>query len=196
MNKEVLVMAVALMAVAMLATPLVSAVPGAPKSNEKFQTWHYEKTMNILLLGASFQYIPSFDVVNRLVISWTAGFLTYEITVGGKTYKQGVDFECVDVFTENYYIKPVFLDPGKHMVAEAQTGGLRADTTFDFSVYPGGIEGTLHILEIGNEGGHYTNSLEGTGDLRNVQVKGVWTNSLAFPILTVYDDGTVIGWPT
>jgi hypothetical protein len=37
MNKKVLGIAIFLMAVAMLATPMVLATPGAPKSNEKFE---------------------------------------------------------------------------------------------------------------------------------------------------------------
>jgi hypothetical protein len=188
----------------LLATPFVSAVPGAPKNNGKFLTWHYTKTVNFVLdviVGGDHQYIPSFEDVNRLVISTDAGFLSYEITVGSNTYYQGVDFDCVDVFSTMYFIKPVFDNPAQLYPAESQSSGLRVDTTFDFDAYPGGIEGALHIREIGaagaEEGGAtYTFSLEGTGDLQNVQVNAVYAVA-GFDdvtgVLTVVDDGTVIG---
>ena len=96
MNREILLTVLAL-AFVLLATPFVSAVPGAPKNNSKFQTWHYEKAVNFgldIIVGGEHVYIPSFEEVNRLVISSDAGFLSYEITVGSNTYYQGVDFDC------------------------------------------------------------------------------------------------------
>ena len=200
-KRKVLGFAVVLLAVAMLATPMVQAVPGAPKNNAKFQTWHYEKTNNFVLgfivLG-DHQYIPSFEKVNRLIISSPFGFLTYEITVGSTTYYQGVDFDCVDTFTVASFNKPVFDQPEKLYPSESQTSLLKVYTTFDFSAYPGGIEGTLQMQEIGNAGVTKTSSLEGTGDLQNVQVKAVYAVA-GFDdvtgVLTVVDDGTVIGWP-
>ena len=206
MNREILLTVLAL-AFVLLATPFVSAVPGAPKNNSKFQTWHYEKAVNFgldIIVGGEHVYIPSFEEVNRLVISSDAGFLSYEITVGSNTYYQGVDFDCVDVFSTMYFNKPVFDNPAQLYPTESKSSGLRVDTTFDFNAYAGGVEGTLHIREIGAagavEGGAtYTFSLEGTGDLQNVQVNAVYAIA-GFDdvtgVLTVVDDGTVIGWPT
>ena len=55
----------------MLATPLAQAVPGAPKNNDKFQTWHTEKKLNFITMaiGGEHVWIPSFEEVNRLVIT-------------------------------------------------------------------------------------------------------------------------------
>ena len=65
------------------------------------------------------------------------------------------------------------------------------DVTFDFSAYPGGIEGAVKVRSVGD----YSNSLAGTGDLRNVQVKSASYYTFSAPFLTVFEDGTVIGWP-
>jgi hypothetical protein len=201
-NRNIVILAVALLAMAMLATPLAMAVPGAEKKNEKFQTWHYEKTVSFLiLLFGEHEYIPSFDEVNVMVITSTEGFITYEITVGSYTYVQGVDFDCVDVYTEYTAIKPVFEEGDTQKLwpyqEQAQAAHLLVETTFDFSAYPGSIEGTLTIQERGGPGGPHTVSLRGTGDLRNAQVQATYANTFnpATYVLTVTDDGTVIGWP-
>lgn len=195
-------MAVAFLAIALLATPLVSAVPGAEKNNEKFQTWHYEKTVSFLiLLFGEHTYIPSFDKVNRMVITSTEGFNSYEITVGDDTYVMGVDFDCVDVYTQYTANKPVFAEDDEQKLwpldSQAQSVTLLVETTFDFSAYPGGIEGTLTIQERSSSGLTHTSSLMGTGDLQNVQVQATYYNTFDDVTyeLTVYDDGTVIGWP-
>ena len=203
MNKKIVVISVLMLAVVMLVTPLVSAVPGAPKTNEKFQTWHYEKEVSflVLLLG-DHEYIPSFEEVNRLVVSTTEGFLSYEITVGSNTYVQGVDFDCIDTYTEYTATKPVFAEDDAAKLwpedSQAQTSHLLVLTTFDFSAYTGSIEGQLRIMERGNVGNTKTTSLWGTEDLQNVQVQATYYNEAddsVPPILTVYDDGTVTGWP-
>lgn len=194
MNKKVLVIAVALLAVAMLATPLVSAAPLKEKNNDKFQTWHTKKYVNFLAMPilAEHVWIPSFEECNRLVIKSTGGYPFYEITVGTNTYTQGVDFAVVDTYSEWYFNKPVFANPDKLYPASSQAGGVFVEVTFDFSAYKQAeIQGTLKVRTVRD----YSNSLAGTGDLQNVQVKSTWTYSLAFPILTVIEDGTVIGWP-
>ena len=58
-------------------------------------------------------WIPSFEEVNRLVITSDDGYLAYKITVGANTYTQGVDFAVVDTFSEWHFNKPVFSNPDK-----------------------------------------------------------------------------------
>ena len=201
-RRKILGISVVFLLVAILATPLVSAVPGAEKNNEKFQTWHYEKTVSFLiLLFGEHTYIPSFDKVNRMIVTSTAGFDSYEITVGDDTYVMGIDFDCVDVYTKYTANKPVFAeDDGDKLWpldSQAQSSTLLVQTTFDFSAYTGGIEGTLTIQERSSSGLTHTSSLMGTGDLQNVQVQATYYNTfddITYE-LTVYDDGTVIGWP-
>jgi hypothetical protein len=199
-NKKIISFSIFL-AIVMMVTPLVSAVPGAPKPNEKFQTWHYTKEVSfgVLLLGEHV-YTPSFEEPNKLVISSTEGFLSYEITVNGYTYVQGVDFDCIDVYTEYTAILPVFDDPAQLWPSSSQSVHLLVLTTFDFSAYEGSIEGQLCIMERGNGGNTHTTNLWATGDLQNVQLQATYYNILdpttvPFPTITVYDDGTVIGWP-
>jgi hypothetical protein len=184
-------------------TPLALAVPGAEKSNQKFQTWHYEKEVpfTVLLFGEH-EYISSKDNPNVLIITTTEGFISYEITVDDKTYVQGVDFDCIDTFTQYTATKPVFAEDDEDKLwpldSQAKTSHLLVYTTFDFSAYEGSIEGQLCIMERGNVGNTKTTSLWGTEDLQNVQVQATYYNvadDSTPPILTVYDDGTVTGWP-
>ncbi len=68
---------------------------------------------------------------------------------------------------------------------------------FDFSAYPGGIEGVLNMLAVFTEGSDKIRSLSGTGDLQNVQVTLLnLPGSVVFPIITVEHGGMVSGWPS
>jgi len=199
MNKKILVIFVTVLTFSLMLTPFAIAKPGAEKSNEKIQTWHYEKEVPFsVLLSGEHEYIPSFEKPNILVITTTEGFISYEITVEGNTYVQGVDFDCVDVYTKYTANKPTFPDPAQLWPSETQSAHLLVYTTFDFSAYPGSIEGQLRIMERSSHGNTHTTSLWGTGDLQNVVVQATYYNTAddsTPPILTVYDDGTVIGWP-
>ncbi len=191
MNRKFVVLAVALLAVAMLATPLVSAVP--PK-----QTWHYVKTLNFItdvIVGGEREYYPSFENPKRMVITATENYLSFVITVGGNTYTMGVDFDVVGQVKMSFN-NPTFAAPEKLYPASFETNLVTVDLFLDFYAYAGGIEGTLHLLELGSDQGqHNTYGLEGTGDLGNVHVMGVWESAFSAPMLTVTEDGTVINWP-
>ena len=201
-KKKVLAITVVLMAVAILATPLVSAVPWSyPKNNEKFQEFEGLGTFSILdILNGEHQYIPSFERVNKLVISWTEPHMTYQITVGENTYQLGIDFLMTECLTIAVFYDPIFDDPAK--LYPIEPGGYSAEHdfvfwTYDFSAFPGGIEGTLRMKLVGtNEGNRFINSLAGTGDLQNVQIKATPSLSFTPPIyLNALHTGVVYGWP-
>jgi hypothetical protein len=74
---------------------------------------------------------------------------------------------------------------------------MKVDYIYDFSAVPGGIEGTLRMQsEITGDGSPLVfsiNSLSGTGDLQNVQIKAT-----SMPQSGTYNfahNGIVIGWP-
>ncbi len=199
MNRKAIVI---VLAVSLLITPMFSlayAVLGAPKNNEKFQTWHYEKKMNFyndVIFGGEREYYPSFENPNRMVLTATEHYTYFVITVNGHTYTMGVDFD-VEGQVKFAFNNVSFTSPAKLYPSSSKTDLAKVELFLDFSAYPGGIEGTLHILEMGTQAGTSTTSLEGTGDLRNVQVMAVWAAAGLSQegILTVVDDGTVIGWP-
>ncbi len=201
MKKTTIVIAVVSMVAAMLATPLAGAVPPVEKNNAKFQTYHVTATLSFtadFLQIAQREYIPSIDNIEKLVMTIPEHFITYAVTVDGHTYTLGADFAYsgVAVYTYN---QPEFNNP---RLGLAYPSGSAANHTivnysFDFSAYPGGLEGTLELRAEFNAGGRMINSLAGTGDFQNVQVKAAATNSLnpVTLILTISHDGTVIGWP-
>ncbi len=190
MNRKFVVLAVALLAMAMLATPLVSAVPPT-------ETWHYVKSLNFIndvIINAQREYYPSFEKPNRMVITATENYLSFVITVDGHTYTKGVDFNVVSHVTMTFN-NPTFTSPAQYYPATYKTTMTTVELSFDFSAYPGGLEGSLQLIEIGNQGLKNTYSVGGTGDFQDVAVKGVWTSAYVAPVLTVTEDGTVINWP-
>ena len=78
LKKAVLVTAVDLIVAAMLATPLSTAVPLTyPKNSDKFEEFTVTGTFSLLsfILGEH-EYIPSFEKVNKLIITFAENWLT------------------------------------------------------------------------------------------------------------------------
>ena len=201
MNRKILLIIAALSAV-LLATPLVSAVPWIyPKNNEKFQAYQAVGTFSVLdMVFGDHEYIPSFEKVNKLIISFDEPHLTHEITVGGNTYQLGTDFLMTDCLTNAVFYEPVFDDPAKLLPITPDGYRFEHDLvywTIDFSAIPGGIEGTLRMqLVATNEENTFINNLAGTGDLQNVQIKATASVSYVPPLtLSALHVGIVSGWP-
>ncbi len=195
MDRKIL-LTVLTLATILLATPVVSAVPLGEGKNEKFETWHDIGTYSAI--GGNppvLTYIPSPDKVNKLVLDLDETMLTYAITVGSNTYYLGTDFAYSGhvILT---YIKPVMGPPGT-LPTESKVDTLMVTYMFDFSAYPGGIEGVLNMRAVFTEGSDKIRSLSGTGDLQNVQVTLLnLPGDVAFPIITVEHGGMVSGWPS
>lgn len=189
---------VAMAAFVILTVPFVYAVPLGEKNNDKFQTFSTTGTFSIMdMVFGSHEYIPSIDNVNKFVTSWKENMITYTITVGSNIYTLGTDFDHTGYCVETLY-DPVFSDPAKTMPAGSRTYKVVVDYTFDFSAYPGGIEGTLNMRSVFSQGNGFVNSLSGTGDLQNVQAKEIGLGEIFDPVnlvITVAHAGLVHGWP-
>jgi hypothetical protein len=189
---------VLVLAIIMLATPLVSAVPLKEKNNDKFQTFGTQGTFSLFdIVNGDHQFIPSFDKVNKMVTRYEENMLTYTITVGSKTYYLGSDFAYTGNTVEVLF-DPIFGDPGKTIVLGSRYEEIFVDYMFDFSAYPGGIEGTLNMHAAYTNGNGFTRSLSGTGDLQNVEVKEIGLEGSFDPntfMETVNHAGLVHGWP-
>ena len=200
MNKKVLGIALTIFFLAMMATPLVSAFPWTnPKNNEKFQTWQALGTFDFrYIINGDHQYIPSIEKINKHVNTFTDPHDTHEITVDGYTYLLGTDFLYTEGLAILTFIGPVYADPSSPLYPiETRVSLMRVYWTYDFSAIPGGIEGTLRMQLVDNQGKEFVNSLAGTGHLRNVQVKATASDSFSTPPPTVHTlhVGTVSGWP-
>jgi hypothetical protein len=182
----------------MLTTPLVSAVPQKEKKNDKFQTFSTEGTFSFFdMINGDHKFIPSFDNVKIFVTTYEENMITYTITVGSKTYSLGTDFAYTGHAVIIEY-GPVFGDPDKTILLGSRLEKVVVDYMFDFSAYPGGIEGTLKMHSAFINGTGYTRSLSGTGDLKNVKVKETGLPGSFDPttfIETVRHAGLVHGWP-
>ena len=196
LNKKILV--AVLLAGIMLAVPLVSAVPWTyPKNNDKFEEFAVVGSFSFLdIIFGDHQYVPSYDEVNKLVISWEENMLSYEISVDGNTYTLGVDFTYTGIATLILY-NPVFTEPTKLWTEDVSQSHTIVDYMYDFGDDDGGIDGTLTMRYVVNKGTGSINTLAGTGDLRNVQIKATAWNVFdpATYILTIYHEGRVSGWP-
>lgn len=187
------------LAVVLLAIPLVSAVPWTPRNNEKFQTYSVTMKYNFLdvLLNSPHEWIPSTDKPNKLIIIDEEDFDTMEITVGTNTYSLGIDFAYTGLAIYTFH-DPVFEGQfGLLMPSDWRSEQLVVDYMYDFSAYPDGLEGTLQMRSIANGGGFFINSIAGTGDLKNVQVKATQgsIDMNLFPMITIPHVGLVSGWP-
>ena len=197
MNKKVLTFAVLLLILPTITTTFVYAAPWVEKNNDKFQTFETTGTFNVFLAGASATrtYIPSFDNVEKMIIAWSENFITFEIKVGEKTYQLHTHFE-VSGFSEHTYWKPVFAvtDTAKSVPVASSASHTTAKYTFTFKA-ASGLDGSFSIQTTVNEGNHRTTSLSGTGDFKNVQIQATVGQSMALPMITLTNDGLVIGWP-
>lgn len=180
-------MAIVILAVIMLATPLVNAqVWINDKNNDKFESYY---VMHGIGPAADLEvdYKPNEDNPNVIVYSWGDNVGDYyEIVIGGeKHYFRGVDFayeqEC-----EWTAIGAPFINV-YGVIMGSKSNIWRIEYKFDFSAFEGGIEGTLEMLFVYNNGIISIRSLRGTGDLQNVQI-------LATAVLYEHT-GIVSGWP-
>jgi hypothetical protein len=211
MNRKISVLVVLLLSLFMSTVMLAQAVPLKEKNNEKFQTYTVASTFNLLqnifvnypndlTLRADYNYIPSLDNCQKLTISYDEIFSACLITIDGThTYVMGQDFEYTGhvIWT---FIKPEFNSPlGVLYPSGSSNANHMVDYTYDFSAFPGGIEGTLNMRAVFNpSGGIAIYSLSGTGDLQNVQIKAAQTGtdvSGGGLVLTVHHGGYVFGWP-
>ena len=201
MNRKIL-LAVLTLVVVLLATPFVSAKPWEyPKNNDKFETFYVEGTFSILLFdAANREYLPSFDNAKLIVITFEESMLTYEITVDGTPYTlAGGDF-TYSGSAKFMYFDPIFSDPDtKQIVAAYSKAVCFVDYMYDFGDDGNGPDGTISMRYVVNNGANNINSLAGTGDFKNVQIKATAWTELDFvsipPKVLIFHEGIVSGWP-
>ncbi len=199
--RKIAVVFLVLMVAVMLAVPIASAVPLEEKNNDKFQDFSVTATYSILpyIFVMDHEYIPSVDQVNKLVISGTEPFISYRVTVGTNTYTMGVDFVYTGLIKITFF-DPVFANPnpavGNKYPSSYRATSFMVDYTYDFSAKAGGLDGVLQLRAVSVNGDTHITSLKGTGDFQNVQIKATaLPATVAIPLITIYHDGWVIGWP-
>jgi hypothetical protein len=185
MNKKILVTVVGLLVLSITLTPFALAKPWVyPKNNDKFESY-YVIHNNLPITDLEIDYKPNAANPNVYVLSWGDNEGEYEIVIGGeKHYYKGVDFAYDQECTWTAIGDPVFMGG---MLMGSKSNIWRIEYNFDFSAFAGGIEGTIEMLFVYNNGIISIRSLRGTGDLQNVQILA--TAGLG------WHSGIVIGWP-
>jgi len=176
------------MLVAMLATPIAAAKPWEPKNNDKFESYAVSLIPNFgAIAGATIEYIPNEANPNKIIATWAEEPMTsYIITVDGVPYVLGVDFEYTGVAVKTAIGAPFTTAPTGMPVGD-NVNHFRVEYMFDFGDGNGGIDGTLKMLAETTNGPMYIRSLQGTGDLQNVQI---WATATGLT-----HAGLVSGWP-
>ncbi len=198
-KSKVLVIAVALMAVAMLATPLVQAVPGAEKSNEKFEYFELVCSGTGSEVTDREWYTPpnADPLENKTTHVRGAGWVTgpvVELTVGSDTYTMTTTPVSV-TWTTTYDVEYIRYNDGT-------TKRVNIRLTDVVTVYEDAVEiGTL-VLELKSAivptaspvyGGNVVGY--GTGALKGVHISGIDVG-LVDPVNLIYVRvGTITGWP-
>jgi hypothetical protein len=201
MNKKVLGIAVVLMAVAMLATPLVSAKPEIEKNNDKFE--YFKLEFNGIQGSAEREWNspPTYFPDNK--VHHSRGVLTssddiVELTVG--------ELETFDMTTSPYSVDiaetfdgEIFLDNEGNYV------GWHMRITDVITVYKDGTSiGTIVLkipaivvmdgMEASTESGSITGY--GTGELKGVHISAVDLGFSGIPPSFIFGrEGTITGWP-
>lgn len=197
MDKKIKVAIVVLLSLAIIVPQTAAAKPwDSPKNNDKFQSFRADFTfstllMEILLNPSNWEFTPSAENPNKLVVSFEESMASYSISVGENEYTlwdgEVGDFTYEGIATYTAY-QPDTLPFSDKM-------HFRVDYVYDFSAVPGGIDGTLELLYIVTNGGTSIRSLSGTGDLQNVQVQATQLVLDNPPAGVGAHTGVVLGWP-
>jgi hypothetical protein len=197
-NKKILGLITIFLAGAMLATPLVLAEPwDYPKNNDKFQTYNAVVVVDWFGQVYNFERAPPVEgkYPNLIVISWEEIMLDHTIIVGENEYNLGEDFEYT-----GFAVLTVW-DPIPGPPGDFPTGSkVSFDVKYMYTFLPAsGIEGTISMHakataesfdDVTIPGAMLVTSMEGTGDLINVNIKATGGADIG-----VTHNGIVSGWP-
>jgi hypothetical protein len=209
-NRKIIVVFVALMAMAMLAPSIVAAKPwDYPKNNPKFEQYGVTINFNFAnLVAATYAATAGLEEANKVVVVYEEQAMPgYQIRIGEdgpgqRVYDVGEDFAYYGVGTITTWnpILPYAFDPANPMMTLFLIGSKmhwRVDYMYDFGDGDGGLDGTITMLALVTGDSvsvfdpdvktMFITSVEGTGDFSNVQIqaKGAGTGH----------EGVVIGWP-
>jgi hypothetical protein len=202
MNKKKAILTLILSA-AMLISPLSGLVAATnPYTDPTAISFHATKSFSAAnIMQGNHTYTPTDKVANpvqKLVISFDEKLLACDISVNGVTYSLGKDFNYTG-YVEYVYYNPSFTNPvfGYLYPSAFSSSEANVEFMYDFSVVPGGLEGTIKMIARVRDDVTSVSSVEGTGDFRNVSIKATITTSLdSITLLTlVHFDGMVSGWP-
>jgi hypothetical protein len=187
MNRKIVTITAAFLMLSTMLMPLALALPWDSKNNEKFQSFSATPVPNIMsIIMAEKDYRPSEEDPNIIVASWVDEELDYTITVGEEDYYLHTDFEY-----EGYHKWTAVGAPFGTMYgvlpAGSKSNHWRVEYKYDFSAVADGIDGTLEMLLLYNNGESSIRSLRGTGDLQNVQIMAT--------VVAGHHEGIVSGWP-
>jgi len=195
-NKKILLAFTSFLIVAMMATPLALALSWEPKNNSKFQSFDVTAT----LLGGTNQeqrFVPSEDAPNIVFISADEVMENYQITIDGtRTYLQDTHFTYNGHLTWTLYAPELPLQAPPYLTPCRM---LTLDVKYSYTFLPAsGIEGTINmhamargetITDLLGPGDMLITSMQGTGDLKNVNIKATTAGG------GVAHMGIVSGWP-
>jgi hypothetical protein len=199
MSRKISVIIIAILIVSMATITGVQAKPWDLKNNDKFETYDMVGTFSLMkIIYSPHEWIPSVDDCAKMTIFVDEQNLwnTYTLTIGTNIYHLGEDF----IYTANsqwIFYQPIFTTNTYWPSGGYSQLHLLVDYKFTF-LPASGIEGTINMQAVGNEGGTNINSLSGTDDLQNVQIKATSESSTGpgpSYIMTVHHSGIVSGWP-
>jgi hypothetical protein len=200
MKRKILLTVLAL-AVVLLATPLVSAVPWTyPKNNEKFEEFGVTYGLDFIntIIPATYAAIAEMDNPNKVVVSYEEVAVSYEIRVGEagpdqRIYTLGDDFEYSGVATLTVF-DPILPYNPAYVFLLGRMAHMRVDYMYDFGDDDEGLDGTINLVALWT-GGEYLakagkiTSIKCTGDFQNVQIQA------APDVGSPTHIGVVSGWP-
>jgi hypothetical protein len=200
-RKVILVSLVVLMLLITVA-PVMATQPKVwdEKNNPKFETFQVfgHGSFSVSLNPNNWQYIPSKEQCNKVIISWDEVFAAMQIIVDGHPYVMGTDFTYTGHATMIFY-DPVLPPPAPGYPFQIVARMENSQIDYKYTFLPAsGIDGTVRMQAIFKDGFYSISSLSGTGDLQNVQIKATsYTAGLPShtPSWNLGHIGIVSGWP-
>jgi hypothetical protein len=202
LKKKCLALFVVILLFSMLTTQLAMASSYEEKNNPKFKTFEVNQQQSLttyLIALSNPTYIQSEDRQLRLIIGpYEDQIVACKIKVDGIEYIEGVDFDYVGSSTYE-----VWRPTGESFMGIYPLGDLmlfKIEYTYDFGEDGQGIDGKINMratwlsddfFSFISPGSFKITSIDGTGDLQNVNIKA--TNGVS--AVGSSHVGTVIGWP-
>ena len=202
MKRKMMLVPLILILLLVSVAPVIATQPKVwdEKNNEKFETFTaLVISKSSASAGGDWQYIPSQENPEKIVVGWNEVITSLEIIIDGvHNYKIDTDFAYSGRATVTVY-DPVINPPPVPTVVyalfrTARMVHMQVDYIYDFSAVSGGLEGTLRMQAMltgdGSSMSLCINSLSGTGDFQNVMIKATST-----PGTPIVHNGIVSGWP-
>jgi hypothetical protein len=150
MNRKLILAPLIVSLMLLAVAPVMASQPKSwtEKNNDKFETFQVlgRGSFSAALTG-DWEYIPSLEKCNKVVVSWDEVFTAMQIMVDGHTYVMGADFTYKGRDTMIFY-DPVFPSPPPVIPFLITGRMMHSQIDYEYTFNTASIKGTLRMQAI------------------------------------------------